>query len=596
MSQVKPGVKILGFALAAAVVIFGFRFALNNGWIPAVGILKAVVPQKANLPNIEDAVVDNVQPLPYPTSSAVNAGDPIRAEVWAWNSQMGWLYSNGGIDTTKGSIGEKHGVSLHFTRQDDTGQMQTDLLACAKQLKESAECSDGQQFVTIMADGSGQFFANYNAQAVKLCKDCTAEIVGTTGFSRGEDALWGQASWKKNPKSALGDGLLSGVLRDGDWNTAQKWAADNGLKNNPDEHTYDATALNWVNASDYIKAAEMYISGYCEDRKEIANGKLTGKTVNMCVKGFVTWTPGDVNAAKKKGGLERIVSTKEYRSQMPSAVIGIKKWDKTHADRVAGMLAAALEGGDQVKAFPKALDIAGDISAKVYGEQNGAYWVRYYKGTVEKDAAGNEVSLGGSYADNMNDALNVFGLNPGSNNNVKATYTIFAKIVDAQYHDLFAKTPIPPYEQVATTSYLVQAKGLLDNQGSQADTQQYSASSDTSEHVSDKNWDIQFATGSAQLTSQGAETVREIKDQVAITGLTVLVGGHTDNTGSSEKNRQLSEARAASVKSALQHLAPREFPDERFRVTGYGDSKPLADNSTADGRTKNRRVEIILAN
>jgi outer membrane protein OmpA-like peptidoglycan-associated protein len=280
---------------------------------------------------------------------------------------------------------------------------------------------------------------------------------------------------------------------------------------------------------------------------------------------------------------------------MPSAVIGIKKWDKAHSDKVAGMLAASLEGGDQVKAFPQALKIAGDISAKIYGEQDGAYWVKYYKGTVERDASGQLVDLGGSYADNMNDALTVFGLAPGSNNNVKATYTVFAKIVDSQYHDLFAKTPIPTYEQAATTQYLLQAKSLLDSQGSAADVQQYSSSQDVGNVVSRKNWNIEFATGSAALTSQGMQTVQEIKDQVAITGLMIVVNGHTDNTGSQPKNIELSRARAQSVEAALHNSAPADFPQERFRVDGFGDSRPVADNTTADGRAKNRRVEIILA-
>jgi hypothetical protein len=315
-SRMKPLPKLILLVAIAAVIVFGGRAAINRGWIPGAGILQAIIPQKAVLPDVKDATVADVKPSPYPSTTPNGCQDPIRAEIWAWNAQMGWLYSNGGVDTTKGSVAEKYGVCLHFTRQDDTTQMKNDLIACAQDLKNSTECSSGQHNVTIMADGSGQFLAQYNAEAKKICADCTAEIIGTTGFSRGEDALWGPESWKSNPRSALGDGLISGVERDGDWNTALKWAGDNNLKNNPDEKTYDADALNWVNAADYIKAAEMYIAGYCEDRKVAKDGKLTGEVKNVCVKAVVTWTPGDVNLAKKKGGLARIVSTKQYRSQM----------------------------------------------------------------------------------------------------------------------------------------------------------------------------------------------------------------------------------------------------------------------------------------
>jgi OOP family OmpA-OmpF porin len=593
--QLTPFAKLLTIGFAVVVLFFGLRVGISHGWVPAVGILKSVVPQKAVLPDVKDAVLADVKPVSYPSTSPNGCADPIRNEIWAWNSQIGWLYSNGGVDTTRGSIAEKYGACQHFTRQDDTTQMQNDLLACAKELEHSTECSSGAQFVVIMADGAGQFLASLNAQLAKICKDCIAEIVGTTGFSRGEDKLEGQEKWKRNPRSMVGDGLIAGVLRDGDWNTAMKFIADNGLKNNPDEHTYDPDAVNWVNASTYVDAAEKYVAGYCEDRKVVKDGHLTGETKNVCVRGIVTWTPGDVTAAKKKGGIVTIVSTKQYRSQMPSALIGIRKWNKAHSERVAAMLAAAYEGGDQVKAFPEALKRAADISAKVYGEENGAYWLKYYKGVVEPDATGHDVDLGGSYADNMNDALTVFGLAPGANNNVKATYTVFAKIVDQQYHDLFKKTPIPPYEQIATTSYILQAKALLDNPGAAAESVSYSASKQPGQVVSRKNWDINFATGSARLTPQGIEVVREIKDEVAITGLTIELAGHTDNTGSPDANRQLSEARAAEVKKVLQRLAPQEFPDARFRVNGYGPDRPVASNSTEHGRALNRRVEIALA-
>jgi outer membrane protein OmpA-like peptidoglycan-associated protein len=596
MNMAGTHIKTTPILIIAAIAALGLgKIAMSMGWV-SIGILQSRDVAKATLPDVKDAQVTDVQPLPYPTNAANNCGDPIRSEIWAWNAQMGWLYSNGGIDTTKNSIAEKYGVCLHFNRQDDTKQMQNDLLACAKELQNSTECSSGVHFVTIMADGAGQFLAPLNVQLAKLCKDCTAEIVGTTGFSRGEDKLMGPEAWKRNPHSMLGDGLIAGVLRDGDWDTGMKFIGDNNMRNNPDEHTFDPDAVNWVNADDYIKAAEMYIAGYCEDRKVIKNGKLTGEVRNVCVKGVVTWTPGDVNIAEKKGGLVSIVSTKQYRSQMPSAVIGIRKWNKAHNDKVASMLAAALEGGDQLKAFPEALKRAGDISAKIYGEKDGSYWVKYYKGTEQKDVQGKMVDLGGSYADNMNDALTVFGLSANSNNNVKATYTVFAKIAQQQYPELFKNNPIPPYEQIATTAYLVQAKGLLDNGGSQADTQHYSADSSASDVVSDRNWDIQFATGSAALTPAGQETVREIKDQVAITGLTVVLNGHTDNTGDSAKNKILSEARARAVMLALQKMASADFPDERFRVHGYGPDKPIAENSTDSGRAKNRRVEIILAN
>lgn len=586
--------KLVIFLALVGGGVYGLRTAVNHGF--GQKILAAVTPQRVTLPDVKDAQVPDVQPSAYPSTISNGCSDPIRAEIWAWNSQLGWLYSNGGIDTTKGSLAEKHGACTHFTRQDDSGQMHTDMITCANELKDSAECADGAQVITIMMNGSEQWIAQFNAEAKKICPDCTAEIWGSTGYSRGEDGFWGPATWKKNPKSALGDGLIAMVLRDGDWDIPVKWAGDNSLRINPDEKTYNAHSLNVLNVAKFTEAAERYIADYCEPRKVVDdNNKLTGETKDVCVKAYSTWTPADVTGAMKKGGLVRIVSTKEYRSMMPSAVIGIKKWGMAHADKVSAMFAAALEAGDQVKAFPEAKKRGADISAKVYAEQNGAYWLKYYNGVTEADKTGQMVDLGGSYASNMNDVYSLFGLMPGSNNNAKAAYTIAAKYDMEQYGDMFKDTPIPPFDKIVNTMYLIQAHSKLDNEGSAPDVQQYSATSEPGEKVGDKNWDIAFNTGSATLTPEGLNTVAQIKDQTAITGLTIILNGHTDNTGNPVGNRDLSQRRAASVQRALEKLAPADFPSARFRVHGYGQDQPIADNGTGEGRAKNRRVQVILA-
>ena len=113
-----------------------------------------------------------------------------------------------------------------------------------------------------------------------------------------------------------------------------------------------------------------------------------------------------------------------------------------------------------------------------------------------------------------------------------------------------------------------------------------------SDRMSSKNYSIQFETGKSTILSSSYGQLQEIIDN-ALIAETMKVGvfGHTDNTGSDETNRLLSEARANSVKK---YLITKGLPVERVESAGRGPNEPIADNSTAEGRAKNRRVEIVL--
>ncbi|NKF21439.1 OmpA family protein [Solimonas marina] len=73
----------------------------------------------------------------------------------------------------------------------------------------------------------------------------------------------------------------------------------------------------------------------------------------------------------------------------------------------------------------------------------------------------------------------------------------------------------------------------------------------------------------------------------------VEVAGHTDNIGSDSYNQKLSEGRAQAV---VQYFVDHGVPQDQMTAKGYGESEPIADNSTADGRERNRRVELRILN
>lgn len=72
---------------------------------------------------------------------------------------------------------------------------------------------------------------------------------------------------------------------------------------------------------------------------------------------------------------------------------------------------------------------------------------------------------------------------------------------------------------------------------------------------------------------------------------TVAVGGYTDATGAADHNKKLSQQRADAVRSLL---VEEGVAEERVTAKGFGDASPVADNSSAEGRAQNRRVELVI--
>ncbi|HLO26761.1 MAG TPA: OmpA family protein [Geobacteraceae bacterium] len=104
--------------------------------------------------------------------------------------------------------------------------------------------------------------------------------------------------------------------------------------------------------------------------------------------------------------------------------------------------------------------------------------------------------------------------------------------------------------------------------------------------------DILFGVDSASLKPGAFDElsrVARVLNQYPQTNITIA--GHTDSTGTAAHNQQLSEKRAGNVKNAL---VGEGVNPARMTAIGYGASKPVADNGTAEGRQMNRRVTILI--
>lgn len=105
--------------------------------------------------------------------------------------------------------------------------------------------------------------------------------------------------------------------------------------------------------------------------------------------------------------------------------------------------------------------------------------------------------------------------------------------------------------------------------------------------------DVLFGTDQARLTPEGMRTAQKLADVLQQNPQrSVMVEGFTDSTGSAPHNQELSERRAAAVRTALTGMG---ITGDRVAVHGYGPAYPVAANDSSSNRQLNRRVEIVLS-
>jgi OOP family OmpA-OmpF porin len=101
---------------------------------------------------------------------------------------------------------------------------------------------------------------------------------------------------------------------------------------------------------------------------------------------------------------------------------------------------------------------------------------------------------------------------------------------------------------------------------------------------------VNFETNKADITPDSVAILEKVAASLKDwPDVKVEIGGHTDSSGSNALNQELSQRRAEAVKS---YLEAKGIDAGRMTAKGYGESKPVADNKTAEGKAKNRRVEL----
>ncbi|MGM0650867.1 MAG: OmpA family protein [Bacteroidota bacterium] len=103
---------------------------------------------------------------------------------------------------------------------------------------------------------------------------------------------------------------------------------------------------------------------------------------------------------------------------------------------------------------------------------------------------------------------------------------------------------------------------------------------------------VYFDTGKATIRKESNDQLNELKEYLELKpDIRVEIAGHTDHVGTEEDNMDLSQRRAEAVKN---WLVRRGIDVDRIEAKGYGETQPVADNETEEGRQQNRRTEVRI--
>ncbi|MBI1762115.1 MAG: OmpA family protein [Acidobacteria bacterium] len=586
--QLGPGAIILVVLLMLGLVYTGLKqLGVLDKLNPTTSEKSsAVVPDKRE--KLEEISTASLPPSAVKAPVRTSDNPEVTIGLWTWQTESGIIDAVGGPgksgDHPDSCLSQAGITNTRLVVQNDTSE----------QIK--ALAAGQMQLVTTTGDQAAVDIAGAN----KLLRGNKAKVVWSSGYSFGEDCLIGPESWKRDPQLSRGSVVVTAVPYC-DWNVTVNWAADNQIPVNPDEQVYDPEAINFVNATDHIEAAQKYV----QNAKVSLRNRATGKSEEHAIDAVATWTPGDVMAVKdratvnykgKTEKVQKIVSTKEYSYMMPHILFGNEDWLNQHRDYVKTVLRCVARSNERIKTDEAYMrDRVSALNALTFNmEGKGpAFWNKYFNGVVEDG-----VPLGGSRVNNIAEVRHLFGLannQPVGRSIFGITYTDHGKRLQKLLPERLPT--IVPVEQVVDLSFI---KEITDEQSAAPVYQAKFEGPQSGGTVVKANYQISFDSGSAKLKPSEVQTLQEIRSLlIRASDTKVSLEGHTDNVGDAGTNLRLSQERAKSVWQWLKGSDPSgiNINEKRLEgIEGYGPYRPLPNNQNRDDKEKaaNRRVVIVL--
>jgi OmpA-OmpF porin, OOP family len=589
--EIRPGGVILILLVMAGLVFAGLKQlgifdSLLAKFNPDAGSKGSIVLDSRE--KLENISVTNL-PVSAVNAPAKTSDNPeVVIGLWTWQTESGIIDAVGGPgksgDYPSACLCQAGITNTRIVIENDT----------SKQVE--ALSTGAMHLVTTTGDQSAVDIAGAN----KLLRGNKAKVVWSSGYSFGEDCLMGPESWKRDPQLARGSVVVTAVPYC-DWNVTVNWAADNQIPVNPDEQVYDPEAINFVNATDHIEAAQKFAT----NAKVSLRNRASGKNDEHQIDAVATWTPGDVMAVKARASVnfknksekvQKIVSTKEYSYMMPHILFGNEDWLNQHREYVKTLLRCVARSNERIKTDDAYLrDRVAALNSLVFNmEGKGpSFWHKYFNGVVEDG-----VPLGGSRVNNIAEVRHLFGLD--------GTQPLERSIFGISYNDhgkrlqklLPERLPtITPLASVVDLSFI---KEITDERSAAPVYQADLGNRSNTGTVVKANYQLTFDSGSAKLKPSEMATLQEIRSLlIRATDTKVKIEGHTDNVGNESTNLQLSGARARSVWQWLKDSDPSGININEKRLEGiepYGSYRPLPNNQnrTEAEKAANRRVVIEL--
>lgn len=292
----------------------------------------------------------------------------------------------------------------------------------------------------------------------------------------------------------------------------------------------------------------------------------------------VVWSPDDAACVSAVAGSRVLQSTKNASHIIADIFIAKKKFIDANKQRLQQLYEGWMKGAAEINSKPDAKSKAVDILAKGLGQPREFF-----------ESAINNVRLV-THGDN----LNFYGLNADYKgvkgedlyNKMKVTYNQLG----------FAPAQVKSWGIVAEKS-LVQSANLSGAEHAAEGEKTFTAVKEedkTKEAISTKRVTISFPSGSSTL-DENAKYIIDMEFTPiakAFSNARIRIEGNTDSKGARDTNVKLSMQRAQAVADYL--IKTYQMPAERFIVVGNGPDNPVADNSSEDGRSKNRRTDFEL--